>query len=150
MARSDAVRERLGRVILEDWFAVGKADIALQAERHGEALALAEEAVAVGQRVGSVFTGGLAHRVWAQALTIVDPGNREAMEAHMTACLRALESGEARLQMAHSQLIWGLLCFAHKDFGQAFDHWQEAAKQFETMGLGKELAKAQALIARIT
>jgi hypothetical protein len=62
--------------------------------RIDEALTLAEQAVGVANQVGSVFTEGLAHRVWAQALATATPPRWEEVEAHMTTSLRALESGE--------------------------------------------------------
>ena len=110
MEQSNAVGAGLGQLILADWFAVARADIALSAGRIDEALVLAEQAVGSAEQVRSVFTTGLAHRVWAQALAAAIPPRRAEAEAHLEICLRELESGDARLPAAHAELFWARLC----------------------------------------
>jgi tetratricopeptide (TPR) repeat protein len=149
MEQSNTVGAGLGRLILADWFAVGRADIALAAGRIEEALTLAEQAVGVAEQVGSVLTQGLAHRVWAQALTAATPPRWDEAEAHIATSLRALESGEARLPAAHAPLIWGRLCRDRQDTAAALDHAQRAAHQFAASQLDDELSQAQRLIAEI-
>jgi tetratricopeptide (TPR) repeat protein len=90
MEQFNAVGAGLGRLILADWFAVARADIALAVGRIDEALTLAQQAVGITNQVGSVFTEGLAHRVWAQALAAATPPRWDEAEAHMATSLRAL------------------------------------------------------------
>jgi class 3 adenylate cyclase/tetratricopeptide (TPR) repeat protein len=149
MEQSNAVAAGLGQLILADWFAVARADIALAAGCIEEALTLAEQAVGVANQVGSVFTEGLAHRVWAQALAAATPPRWEEAEAHMATSLRALESGEAHLPAAHVRLLWGQLCRDHQDTAAALDHAQRAADQFAASQLHDELSRARRLIAEI-
>jgi class 3 adenylate cyclase/tetratricopeptide (TPR) repeat protein len=149
MEQSNAIGAGLGRLILADWFAVARADIALAAGRMEEALTLAEQAVGVANQVGSVFTEGLAHRVWAQALAAATPPRWDEAEAHMATSLRALESGEARLPAAHAQLIWGQLCRDRQDTAAALDHLGRAADQFAASQLDDELSRARRFIAEI-
>jgi len=148
MEQSNAVATGLGQLILADWFAVARADIALAAGRIEEAVTLAEHAVDVAKQVGSVFTEGLAHRVWAQALAAATPPRWDEAEAHLATSLRALESGEARLPAAHAQLIWGQLCRDHQDTAAALDHAQRAARQFAASQLDDELHQARRFIAQ--
>jgi class 3 adenylate cyclase/tetratricopeptide (TPR) repeat protein len=148
MEQSNAVATGLGQLILADWFAVARADIALAAGRIEEAVTLAEHAVDVAKQVGSVFTEGLAHRVWAQALAAATPPRWDEAEAHLATSLRALESGEARLPAAHAQLIWGQLCRDHQDTAAALDHAQRAAHQFAASQLDDELHQARRFIAQ--
>ena len=150
MAQSGAVGAGLGRLILADWFAVARADVALAAGRIEEALTLAEQAVGVANQVGSVFTESLAHRVWAQALAAATPPRWDEAEAHMATSLRGLESGEARLPAAHAQLMWGRLCRDRQDTAAALDHAQRAADQFAALQLDDELRLARRLIEEIT
>jgi tetratricopeptide (TPR) repeat protein len=146
MEQSNAIGAGLGQLILADWFAIGRADIALSAGRIDEALMLAEQAVGVAEQVGSVFTEGLAHRVWAQALAAATPPRGDEAETHLAISLRALESGEARLPAAHTQLFWARLCRDRQDTAAALDHAQRAAKQFAASQLDDELSLASRLI----
>jgi hypothetical protein len=122
MEQSNAVGAGLGRLILADWFAVARADIALAAGRIEEALTLAEQAVGVAQQVGSVFTQALAHRVWAQALAAATPPRWDEAQAQMATSLSALETSQARLPAAHARLVWGQLCRDRHDISAALDH----------------------------
>jgi tetratricopeptide (TPR) repeat protein len=146
MEQSRAVGAGLGQLVLADWFAVGRADIALSAGRVEEALTLAQQAVGVANQVGSVFTEGLAHRVWAQALAAASPPRRDEAEAHLATSLRALESGEAWLPAAHARLTWARLCRDLRDPAAALDHAQRAAAQFAASRLDDELRQARRLI----
>lgn len=146
MEQSNAVGTGLGPLILADWFAVGRADIALSAGHIDEALMLAAQAVEAAEQVDSVFTAGLAHRVWAQALAAATPPRWDEAEAHLTICLRELESGDARLPAAHARLFWAQLCRDRKDAAAALDHAQKAANQFAASQLGDELSLALGLI----
>jgi hypothetical protein len=102
--------------------------------------------VGVAQRVGSVFTEGLAHRVWAKALAAATPPRGDEAEAHLAICLRAIESGEAHLPAAHVQLFWARLCRDRMDTAAALDHAQRAAHQFAASQLDDELSMARSLI----
>jgi predicted ATPase len=92
MERSREVGAGLGQLLLADWFAVARADIALCAGQIEEALILAVEAVQVAKRASSVFSAGLAHRVWARALAASTPPRPEEADAHLATSLELLES----------------------------------------------------------
>jgi tetratricopeptide (TPR) repeat protein len=149
MEQSNAVGAGLGRLILADWFAVARADVALAAGRIDEAPTLAEQAVGVAKQVGSIFTQGLAHRVWARALAAATPPRWEEAEAHLVTSLRAFESGEAHLPAAHARLLWGQLCRDRQDTAAALDHLERAADQFAASQLDDELGQARRLIAEM-
>jgi tetratricopeptide (TPR) repeat protein len=150
MEQSNAVGAGLGRLILADWFAVARADVAVSAGRIEEAVTLAEQAVGVANQVGSVFTEGFAHRVWAQALAATAPPRWDEAEAHLATSLRALESGEARLPTAHTHLVWGQLCRDRQDTAAALDHLRRAGDRFAASRLDDELLQARRLIDEIT
>jgi tetratricopeptide (TPR) repeat protein len=136
MARSAEVAASLGQsMLVDDWFAVARADIALYAGDVERALALAEVAAAMAERVGGLFSGALAHRVWAQALAAADPPRWDAAEVHLRISLNLLESGDAWLPAAHTQMAWATICRARGDTAAACEHAARAASQFEASGL---------------
>ena len=66
----------------------------------------------MADRGGSRFSGGLAHRVWAQALAAADPPRWDAADEHLATSLDLLESGDARLPAAHTRMAWARICRA--------------------------------------
>jgi tetratricopeptide (TPR) repeat protein len=149
MEQFNAVGAGLGRLILADWFAVARADIALAVGRIDEALTLAQQAVGITNQVGSVFTEASPTGCGAQALAAATPPRWDEAEAHMATSLRALESSEAHLPAAHAQLISGRLCRDRQDTAAALDHAQKAAHQFAASQLDDELRQTRRLIAEI-
>ena len=146
LERSQAIAAGLGRLILSDWFAVGRADVARSAGRTEEALALAEQAVATAHQVGSLFSKGLAHRVWAQALAATVPPRWDEADTHLAASLQAFTAGEARLPAAHTRLVWGRLCRERGDKAAARHHLGKAAAQFAESRLDDELNRTRRLV----
>jgi class 3 adenylate cyclase/tetratricopeptide (TPR) repeat protein len=144
LARSAEVGAGLGQpMLLGDWFAVARADIALCAGHIERATVLAEEAAAMAKRADSLFSGGLAHRLWGQALAGADPPRWQAAEAHLTESLELLEAGDSRLPAAHTRMAWAVICRARGDSASAREHVALAAAQFEASGLDAELRWAQ-------
>jgi tetratricopeptide (TPR) repeat protein len=153
-ARASLERQRkvgagLGQLVLSDWFAVAEADVALRAGELENALALAEEAVLTAQRATSVFSEGLAHRVWACALASAAPPQWAPAYGHLETSLNLLLSGDARLQAAHTHLTWGEFCRDQGDHRSAHEHFLAAATQFEASGLAEELRRARSLISSV-
>ena len=61
LAQAEAGIQRLGgHALMGDWFTAVRAEVALNAGRPEEALALAEESVAVACPIGSLFAQGVA------------------------------------------------------------------------------------------
>jgi tetratricopeptide (TPR) repeat protein len=150
MARSKEVGQRLGGgLILSDVFTAAEAEIALNAGRVEDALALAEAAVAAATTVGNLFAEGLAHCTWGRALVAVDRPRWDEAVAHLAASLQALESGEDRLDAARTHLAWGQLCRDRGDIDGAREHLEQAAAQFEASALPAELERARAVLATL-
>lgn len=150
MTRSKAIARDLGpRLIVADWLAVANSEIALNAGRAEEVLALAEQALSVAKTVGSVFTQGLAHRVWGQGLFRLAAPRLDEAESHLTESLELLESGEAWLDAARTHLAWGELCQMRRDTTGARDHLEKAFSQFEKSGLSDRLARTRELIQQL-
>jgi tetratricopeptide (TPR) repeat protein len=147
MARCREVAATLGaRLVIADWFAAARAEMALRAGRPGEAAALAEEAVEFARSMGGIFGEGLARQVWGEALAAADPPRMDEAEEHFAAARELFAAGEARLPAAHLHLTWGRLLLARGAADAAREHLEEAAAQFEASGLEAPLAAARALL----
>jgi tetratricopeptide (TPR) repeat protein len=140
MAQQRTVAQSLGggRLNIDDWFAAIKSEIALNAGRIEEALALAEEAVAYAQSIDGKYAQGLAQRIWGQALAALTPARWEEVEAHMAASLQAFEAGEVLPEIARTHRAWGLLCRDNQDLTTARSHLDKARSLFEACGLTNE------------
>jgi class 3 adenylate cyclase/tetratricopeptide (TPR) repeat protein len=142
MVRSQAVREGYGvRLFMDDWFAAANAEIALNAGRLEDALALAKETIAAAEAEENLFAQGLAHRVWGVALAALDPGRAEETESQMRASLHCLETGEARLEAAWTHLAWARLCCDRGDRTAANVHREAATHQLAASGLTEALTR---------
>jgi class 3 adenylate cyclase/tetratricopeptide (TPR) repeat protein len=147
MSESEVHGEALGgRLLLTDWFIAARAEIALNAGRLQEAIALAEQAVTAGQAVQNVFSQGLAHRTWALALTDLDTGLDEAAE-HFAASVEALESGGIFVEAARSRAGWARLLCDHNQHTAAQQQIELATAVLQPAGRTEELAALRALLA---
>jgi tetratricopeptide (TPR) repeat protein len=139
MARSQAVGRQLGeRLLLTDWLAAAHAEVLLAAGQEEDARSRAEATVELARSVGGLYSEGLAQRIWGQALAEASPPRWDEAEAHLVASLQALEAGEAFLEAARTQVVWGLLCRKRGDLTSAREHFERAAVQLEDAGLADE------------
>ena len=147
MAKSKAVIDTLGgRVVAADWLAAADAEIALNAGRTQEALALASQAAAFAQETGGIYGAALAARTWAQVLVRSDPPMWEDGEARLAESLRLFEEGDSRLEVARTHVIWGDVCRARGDVSAASGHYRTALEQFEMSGLASEASRLHQLL----
>jgi predicted ATPase len=148
LAQARSIAELLGgRLALTERLAAAEAEIALNTSHIQEALLLAEQAVAQAQAVGSMYSDGMAQRVWGQALARLEPARWKEAEEHLAASLSAFEAGEARLEAAHTHVAWGRVLHARGNNGAARVHFEQAAAQFEASGLAQQLDETRGLIA---
>jgi DNA-binding SARP family transcriptional activator len=127
-------------------FAAWEAEIAFNANRLEEALALAEQAVSITQSIDSIGFQGWAQRVWGQALAALTPPRWDEAESHLAESLRLFESGEAVVEAARTHVAWGLLCRARNNPTAAREHLEKAAAQFEASSLMDEAQRTLALL----
>jgi hypothetical protein len=107
MARCVEVGESLGaRLVIADWFAAARAELALNAGRADEAIELAAGAVVLARAMGGIFGEALAHRVWAEALSASRPPRADEADEHFAAALRLMETGAALAPAAHLRQAW--------------------------------------------
>jgi len=149
MEASQKIGAGLGQLILADWFAVARAEIALCSGKFDQAAVLAEEAVTVAHQASGLFSGGLAHRVWARALATASPPQWAEARKHLEISLELLEAGNGRLPAAHTRMVYGAICRDSEDYVEALRQYQLAADQFEASGLAAELDWARDCIADV-
>ncbi len=147
LVQSKQIARQLGeRLIFADWLASASAEIALNAGRVAEALALAEEAVKSAKSVDGMYAEGLAHRIWAQALMALRPPRYDEAETHLAASLQLFESGDVRLEAARTRLVWGKIYHQQGNVAGAREHLARAAAQFEASGLTQELYETRDML----
>jgi transcriptional regulator with XRE-family HTH domain/tetratricopeptide (TPR) repeat protein len=148
MEHAQAASQRLGgQLAFQDLFAAATAELFLAAGRIEEGLTRARSAVEIARAVSGNLSEGIAQRVWGQALAHLS--RWEDAERHLKASVQVLLSGEILLEAARSQVAWGLLCRDRGDLTLAQGHFEQAAAQFETSGLTKELETVQSYLAQI-
>ena len=79
----------------------------------------------------------------------LEPARWKEAEEHLGASLSAFEASEARLEAANTHVAWGRVLHARGNDGAARDHFEQAAAQFETSGLGQPLDETRGLIATL-
>jgi tetratricopeptide (TPR) repeat protein len=89
-----------GQLFFADMFQAAYAEQALRQGDLHEAAERARRAVDTARNVGSVFSEGLAQRVWGQAIAGQDPA--QARE-RLAASVQLFEAGNARVEAARSQ-----------------------------------------------
>jgi predicted ATPase len=151
IGQARSVAELLGgKLAMSDRLAVAEAEIALNTGHLEEASILAEKAVAQAQAVGSIYSEGLSQRVWGEALARLEPARWKEAEEHLAASLNALEAGEARLEAAHTHIVWGRALLASSKHAEAREHLNKAVAQFQASGLTSELEQVERLIGSMT
>jgi tetratricopeptide (TPR) repeat protein len=136
MGQAHAEAETIGgRVVAADWIAAANAELALNAARPEEAVIRAQGAIEMARAIGGIFGEGLAQRVWGQALARLSPPPHEESDLHLARSLELFETGDCKLEVAHTHLAWGVLLRDRGDRAAATDHLQTAADQFEDAGL---------------
>lgn len=135
------------RLVFADWFAAARAEMALLGGRLDDAQTRAREALDLAHEVGSLFSEGLAERVWGRALANVPAPNWAEAETHLAASLQAFEAGHARLEAARTHVAWGKVLQARGNTEAAREHFEKAAAEYEGSGLAQQLKETRGLIA---
>lgn len=103
-AQGQAMAERMGgQLFFADMFQAAYAELALRQGKMDEALARAERAVELARGVGSLFSEGLAQRVWGQALGAQDA---EGAAEHLKASVQLFEAGSAQMEAERTRAVW--------------------------------------------
>jgi tetratricopeptide (TPR) repeat protein len=142
--RREVARSLGGRMVSSDWFAAMEAELALRAGRGEEAVALARQAADEARAIGGIFAEGLSERTLGQGL--VAQGAWEEAEPHWRASLRCFDTGQARLEAAHTRVAWAGLLAGRGEREAARALLNQALAPFMESGLAAELMRARELL----
>jgi predicted ATPase len=146
--RSQEVAQKLGgKVIMNDIFQAARAEITLLSGNPEAAVQIAEQIIKVAQPLGSIWSVGVSHRIWGQALANRSAPEWDAAESQLAKSIEILESGQKRLEAARSHLAWGEICRNRGSTDRAVSHWEQAHQQFTASNATRETERVQKLIA---
>lgn len=117
-------------------------ELALQSGQAEQVVALAPQTLAAVIANGDRWGEGCTQRLWAQALAHSQPTTWRDVDQHFTESLRAFAEGGALLEAAWTHVTWGQT-LSHRAPALAATHFEQAAAQFATAGLSRELVKVQ-------
>ncbi len=137
--RSQELGAAIGsRLLLTDWFATARAEMALLGGRMDDAQTLARAAVDMAHQAESSFSEGLAERVLGRTLAQLSATNWAEAESHMATSLQSFETANARLEVARTHLAWGEMLHARGNADAARAHFEKAAAEYQASGLTKQ------------
>lgn len=135
-----------GRLAVSDWFMTARVEYHLRRGEIAKAIALAEQAIAIGDQTGSILVSGWAHRLCGQALSESSQANNSVIENHFASALALFSEGDVQIEVARTQLAWGIFLRARGDENSAREHLEKAAAQFEAFGFTRELQATRELL----
>jgi sugar phosphate isomerase/epimerase len=132
-----------------DVFQAARAEIALLSGNPQDAIQIAGRIIEVAQPLGSIWSVGVSHRVWGQALAKLSSPAWDQAETKMKESLGVLESGQNRLEAARTHLAWGEICRERGNTSTALNHWEQANRQFTASQATHEMQRVQNLMAAL-
>ena len=147
--RSQEIAQKLGgSVIMGDVFQAAKAEITLLKGNPQGAIEIAGRLIEMAQPLGSIWSVGVSHRVWGQALAKLPIPAWDQAETQMSQSLQLLESGRNLLEAARTRLAWGEICRDRGNTRTALNLWEQANCQFTTSNATCEMQRVQRLMAK--
>ena len=130
MQASDATAARIGGqpLMMFDWIAAARAELALNAGILQMAIEDAEKAAALADAIGGILAKGWAARVWGQALAQKKEAVWDQVDAYMATSLRAFQACEAVNEQRHTHTVWSTLYEIRGDTTNARRHFDLAAQ----------------------
>ena len=148
MQQGQQLAEKIGHEWTDMYVLALEAEVALLSGQYAEAIVQVQNVLA--QSEDSPWMQGRIHRLWARAIAATDLARWDEAEEHFTASLGAFESGEARIEVAHTHVIWGKLLAQRGDIKGAREHLMQAAAQYEESELTQQVAEVTAVLAEVT
>jgi len=149
-SRSVSIGKTIGpRLLMDDWSAAARAEMALLDGRLDDAQTLARAAMDLAREKSSPFSEGLGERVWGRAMSQLTSPNWAEAESHLAASLQSFETVHAQLEVARTHVAWGKMLELQDNAAAAREHFDKAAAQYETSGLTKQLEETRGLIANL-
>ncbi len=140
-------REMGGRLMLDDWYRAGDADMALNQGDLDTALALAEAVVASSEPAGLLFSWGVAERVLSEVRSL--RGQHGEARTHIRRSLEAHERGGFLMQLPRTHFAAALQARRGDDRRLAESHHQQSAELLDRFGRHEERRKQDQIWSRI-
>jgi tetratricopeptide (TPR) repeat protein len=131
--------QKLGpRPQLLDWCAMIRAELAFLRGDLDAARKLCDDALRIARQCGGSFTAGIAHRILAQSLCGMDPAGFPEATRHLQSSLESLRFGQAMIEAARTEAVWGSLCLRHGQMEEAQRRLKSALAAFSKLDLQTE------------
>ena len=132
---------------MSDVFQAARAEITLLRDNPQDAIEIAGRIIETARPLGSIWSVGVSHRVWGQALARLPIPAWDQAETQMAQSLDLLESGRNLLEAARTRLAWGEICRDRGNTRTALNHWEQANRQFTASNAACEMQRVQRLMA---
>jgi tetratricopeptide (TPR) repeat protein len=132
-----------GKLVLDDWYRAGDAEIALNAGDADRAFELATQVIDSSSAAGLLLSHGIAERVRSDVLAL--RGQHPAADAAMREGIAVLERGGLYAPAARSRLSWALQRRARGDLESGELMYREVLEQIAGYGCAYALEEAQRL-----
>ena len=138
------IRELLAKqVVASDWLLTVQVEQALAEGNYAGAAQLAQEATTVSKAQGGLFSGGIAQRLWAQALSAQNLPQTADIKQHLEQSEELLMQGGCVLELARTHIAHGEVCFKLQEWSSARSYLSVAYNRLLQCGLDKEAARVQ-------
>ena len=135
LSSANEIDARVGSQPFHAWNAALDAEIALNAGEIQTTLKLADHALFVSHQAGNDYCAGLAHRIWAQALSKLELPRWKEAELHLMESLSALERSGGAADAARTRRELARVCQAQGRLSAARQWEALASEQFTKMGI---------------
>jgi len=147
--RSQDIARTFGTtLILGELFSAYDAQIAYNAGRYQDALAIAEKTVALGEKTNSNVAKGMAHCTWGQTLSALKQW--DAADVHFAESASVVKVGDGLLLLARTQFAWGVSYAERGNPTAALELLHKAAAQYKLSEIGPEVARVEQVISGLT
>ncbi|WXB15134.1 AAA family ATPase [Pendulispora albinea] len=132
-----------GRLMLNDWYRAGDAEIALNAGDHDQAMRRARELLEEHSGGGKLFSRGVAERVRAEVAAAM--GDHDLADEHLRASIAFHERGAIHVQVARTRFRAALQLRRRGDASRerANELYQRALGEFRTFRCDYAVAECQ-------
>lgn len=146
MAEADVVTTAMGgRLMIADWFAVAKAELALLCGEQERALVEAERAATTFGAQGMLLSTAVAERVWGLALGMKDSSaaGLAAAEPHIQESVKLLGQGSYLSEVARTELSWACLLRSRGEGARAAGIYERVRDTLRKHGYRAALSEAE-------
>jgi hypothetical protein len=99
--------------------------------------------------MGSIYTEGMAHKLWAQSLLLASPPRLDEAESQVMTALSLTEASQGLVEAARCQVVLGRIYAQRSQPEKAREYLEKALSQFESTGLQTEASEVRAMLSKL-